>query len=80
LSEASLVGFGSAIAVVLLLISLVPIVISLSRACGVTRISDDEHRWARRAAERGGPATRKIRWRQVMPRIPHRAGLIQLFR
>ena len=31
ISEASLVGFGSAIAVVLLLISLVPIVIYLSR-------------------------------------------------
>jgi len=31
ISEASLVGFGSAIAVILLLISLVPIVIFLSR-------------------------------------------------
>jgi multiple sugar transport system permease protein len=32
ISEASLIGFGSAIAVVLLVISLVPIIVFLSRA------------------------------------------------
>ena len=65
LSEASLVGFGSAIAVVLLLISLVPIVFFLTGRCGGHDVSTSTNVGAVAQPAVDVRPRRRIRWQRV---------------
>ena len=75
LGEASLVGFGSAIAVILLLISIGPIIWYLARVMRESRHDGADPPARRRRRRPAPPPTPPVRH----PRVPHRVAVLWIF-